>query len=89
MFYEIMKPLDQAVPATLIAAVYLTTNAIAPPFEPVELGIGHRTVWSAISTATGRSSASLKQDHDRMGDFGDVAYMVCEVLGPGGNRGDA
>lgn len=63
-------------PDTLIAAVYLTTNSIAPAYEGVELGVGGHVVSQAVADATGRSRALIKQDHDVVGDLGDVAYKA-------------
>ena len=61
-------------PGSLLHAVWLMTNAIAPPFEPIELNLGPSIISKAIKTASGVSSARLKMLWDKYGDVGDVAF---------------
>ncbi|BFZ60443.1 ATP-dependent DNA ligase Cdc17 [Saitoella coloradoensis] len=62
-----------ASPGSLLQVVYLTINRIAPDYEGVELGIGEGLLIKAISEATGRSIAQVKQDYQETGDLGTVA----------------
>ncbi|EFJ26982.1 hypothetical protein SELMODRAFT_96808, partial [Selaginella moellendorffii] len=59
--------------ADVLAALYLTTNRIAPDYENVDLSIGTATVVMAIEEATGTPKSKLKEMYNRMGDLGDVA----------------
>ena len=64
----------EADPESLLPTVWLATNAIGPPFESLELGIGPSVISRALKTACGLDSASLKSMYDRLGDAGDVAF---------------
>ena len=64
----------EADPESLLPTVWLATNAIGPPFESPELGIGPSIISRALKTACGLDSASLKSMYDRLGDAGDVAF---------------
>ncbi|THH07503.1 hypothetical protein EW145_g3341 [Phellinidium pouzarii] len=49
-------------------------NSLAPPYIPIELGLGHATISKAIQQVSGLSSAALKRLYNKTGDAGDVAY---------------
>ena len=61
-------------PASLLPLVWLTTNAIAPPFEGVELNLGGAIMSKALKNASGVGEGRLKELYDKWGDIGDVAY---------------
>jgi DNA ligase 1 len=61
-------------PASLLPLVWLTTNAIAPPFEGVELGLGGSVISKALISASGLNSGALKSLYGKHGDIGDVAF---------------
>jgi DNA ligase 1 len=61
-------------PLSLLPLVWLTTNAIAPPFKGVELNIGGSVISKALQNASGLTSAALKALYDKHGDIGDVAF---------------
>eukprot|EP00045_Choanoeca_perplexa_P016616 m.225524 g.225524 ORF g.225524 m.225524 type:complete len:1472 (+) comp17310_c0_seq1:157-4572(+) len=63
----------KADPDALIAAVYLTTNTLAPSYKGVELGIGEKLVASVVAEVSGRSAARMREDYKETGDLGDVA----------------
>ncbi len=69
-----LRVLIAADPASLLPAVWLATNAIAPPYEALELGIGGAVLGRALKQACGLDARSLKALFDRYGDPGDVAY---------------
>jgi DNA ligase-1 len=46
---------------------------LSPPYEGIELGIGESLIIKAISDATGKSAASIKQEYSKLGDLGLVA----------------
>lgn len=61
-------------PQCLLDAVWLCTNAIAPPYENTELGIGGSIISKAIKNVSGISNSALKTLNDKYGDAGDVAF---------------
>ena len=61
-------------PASLLPVVWLTTNAIAPPFENIELNLGGSVISKALVSASGLNNAALKALYDKWGDVGDVAF---------------
>ena len=61
-------------PSSLLPLVWLTTNAIAPPFEGVELNLGGSVISKALAGASGLTPAALKALYDKYGDIGDVAF---------------
>jgi DNA ligase-1 len=63
-------------PESVLPAVWLSSNAIAPPYEGIELGIGSQVLSKAITSVSGASSKTLKQYYDKYGDWGDVAYTA-------------
>src|SRR5207244_692731 len=63
-------------PVNILSAVWLSSNAIAPPYEGVELGIGSQILSKAVTSVSGCSNKSLKQYYDKYGDWGDVAYAA-------------
>ena len=54
--------------------VWLTTNAIAPPYTSLELGLGGSAISKALKKVCGLDSSSLKTLYDKHGDAGDVAF---------------
>ena len=61
-------------PTSLLPLVWLTTNAIAPPFEGVELNLGGSVISKALVSVSGLTGAKLKSLYDKWGDLGDVAF---------------
>ncbi|KKA28852.1 hypothetical protein TD95_000266 [Thielaviopsis punctulata] len=61
-------------PSSLLPAVWLATNAIAPPYESMELGLGGSAISKALRTACGLDARALKSLYDKHGDAGDVAF---------------
>ena len=61
-------------PSSLLPLVWLTTNAIAPPFEGIELGLGGAIISKALKSASGITPSALKALYDKHGDMGDVAF---------------
>ena len=61
-------------PTSLLPLVWLTTNAIAPPFEGIELNLGGSVISKALVSASGLTGAKLKVLYDKWGDIGDVAF---------------
>ncbi|RIA96342.1 ATP-dependent DNA ligase [Glomus cerebriforme] len=63
-------------PESVLPAVWLSSNAIAPSYEGIELGIGSQILTKAITSVSGASSKTLKQYYIKYGDWGDVAYAA-------------
>ena len=61
-------------PEALLPLVWLATNAIAPPFEGVELNLGGSVITKALVSASGITRGALKQLYHTHGDIGDVVF---------------
>jgi DNA ligase 1 len=61
-------------PASLLPLVWLTTNAIAPPYEGIELNLGGSVISKALASASGLTPSALKALYNKHGDIGDVAF---------------
>ncbi|KAI3331031.1 hypothetical protein F4824DRAFT_300767 [Ustulina deusta] len=61
-------------PESLLPAVWLSTNAISPPYVSLELGLGGSAISKALRQVCGLDNRSLKAIYDKYGDAGDVAF---------------
>lgn len=61
-------------PASLLSAVWLSTNSIGPDYENSELGLGGSILSKAILKVSGISKQALKTLNNKYGDPGDVAF---------------
>ncbi|KAI0868169.1 ATP-dependent DNA ligase [Hypoxylon argillaceum] len=61
-------------PDSLLPAVWLSTNAISPPYISLELGLGGSAISKALRQVCGLDNRSLKAIYDKFGDAGDVAF---------------
>ncbi|KAM5435195.1 hypothetical protein MferCBS31731_006336 [Microsporum ferrugineum] len=61
-------------PKSLLPAVWLSTNAFAPPYVPIELGLGGSAISKALKKAYGLDNQGLKSLYNKHGDAGDVAF---------------
>ncbi|KAI0534720.1 ATP-dependent DNA ligase [Xylaria digitata] len=61
-------------PESLLPAVWLSTNAISPPYISLELGLGGSAIFKALRQVCGLDNRSLKAIYDKYGDAGDVAF---------------
>ncbi|PGH11325.1 hypothetical protein AJ79_04941 [Helicocarpus griseus UAMH5409] len=71
---NVLRIIIEADPDSLVPAVWLATNAIAPPYVPVELGLGGSAISKALKTAYGLNNHGLKTLYEKHGDAGDVAF---------------
>ncbi|KAI9885231.1 MAG: RAD50-interacting protein 1 [Watsoniomyces obsoletus] len=69
-----LRLLIEADPDSLLPAVWLATNSIAPPFISMELGIGASAISKALKNVCGLDSNALKTLYNKYGDPGDVAF---------------
>lgn len=61
----------------LYTLLYLSSNAVAPKHENVELGVGDSILVKAIGEASGTKNGTIKSKYEEEGDLGDVA-MSCK-----------
>ncbi len=67
-------------PPSLLPSLYLLSNSLAPPYVPVELGLGPSIISKAIQHVSGVTPAALKRLYNQTGDPGDVAFLAkCSV----------
>ncbi|KAK2739485.1 hypothetical protein FQN55_009450 [Onygenales sp. PD_40] len=69
-----LRTIIESDPDSLLPAVWLATNAIAPPYVPLELGLGGSAISKALKAAYGLNNQGLKTLYDKHGDAGDVAF---------------
>ncbi|CAA7261687.1 unnamed protein product [Cyclocybe aegerita] len=63
-------------PTSLLPAVYLLSNTLAPQFVSIELGLGASILSRSIQQISGLSPAALKKLYNTTGDPGDVAFAA-------------
>lgn len=71
---NLLRTIIEGDPQSLLPAVWLATNSIAPPYIDLELGLGGSAISKALKKVCGLDNASLKKLSDRLGDAGDVAF---------------
>ncbi|KAL4946139.1 hypothetical protein BDV06DRAFT_160493 [Aspergillus oleicola] len=69
-----LRVLIEGDPSSVLAAVWLATNSISPPYHELELGLGGSSISKAFKKIYGLDSQGLKSLYDRLGDAGDVAF---------------
>ncbi|KAL9058236.1 MAG: hypothetical protein Q9162_001835 [Coniocarpon cinnabarinum] len=71
---NLLRTIIEADPASLLPAVWLVTNSIAPPYVDLELGLGGSAISKALKKVCGLDSSGLKTLYNKHGDAGDVAF---------------
>jgi len=61
---------------SLLPSLYLLSNTLAPPYAPIELGLGPAIISRALQNVSGITSATLKRLYNTLGDPGDVAVAA-------------
>ncbi|KAL9622783.1 MAG: hypothetical protein Q9160_002902 [Pyrenula sp. 1 TL-2023] len=69
-----LRTIIEGDPDSLLPAVWLTTNAISPPYISLELGLGGSAISKALKKVCGLDNSGLKSLYDKHGDAGDVAF---------------
>ncbi|KIW19274.1 hypothetical protein PV08_03568 [Exophiala spinifera] len=69
-----LRLIIEADPSSLLPAVWLATNSIAPPYISLELGLGGSAISKALKKVCGLDGTGLKTLYDKHGDAGDVAF---------------
>lgn len=59
---------------SLLHALYLLSNSLAPPYVPIELGLGPSIISKAIQRVSGLTPAAINRLYTKFGDPGDVAF---------------
>jgi hypothetical protein len=62
-------------PADLPAALFLSSDQLAPPYQNFQLGVGGATLVRLVTEMTGASHRQLSNDHARLGDLGLIAVQ--------------
>lgn len=63
-------------PQALLSAIYLLSNTLAPPYTPLELGLGPSIILRSIQNVSGLTTQALKRLANSTGDPGDVAFAA-------------
>jgi DNA ligase-1 len=63
-------------PASLLPALYLLSNTLAPPYATVEMGLGPSLISRSIQQVSGLTPIALKRLYNDTGDVGDVAFSA-------------
>ncbi|KAG6850936.1 hypothetical protein H0H93_005805, partial [Arthromyces matolae] len=61
---------------SLLPALYLLSNTLAPPYTPLELGLGPSIISRSIQNVSGLNASALKRLYTTTGDPGDVAFAA-------------
>src|SRR5215471_7014201 len=75
--------LGQVEPDEIAEVAYLLQGRVAPLYEPVEFGLGQRSVEKAVAQAFGVSAEEVRQRDAKAGDIG----LVVAELAPSGGTG--
>ena len=70
---QFLRQVLRLTPSDLLPTVQLMINKLAADSAGIELGIGESLIMKAIGETTGRSLATIKADHNEIGDLGLVA----------------
>lgn len=71
---NLLRTIIEGDPESLLPAVWLATNSIAPPYIELELGLGGSAISKALKKVCGLDNQGLKKLSDKHGDAGDVAF---------------
>ncbi|KDQ53466.1 hypothetical protein JAAARDRAFT_39145 [Jaapia argillacea MUCL 33604] len=71
-----LRVVSRVQPSSLLPTLYLLTNSLSPPYEPIELGLGPSLITKAIQNVSGLSAAALRRLYNATGDPGDVAFAA-------------
>ena len=66
-------------PASLRCALYLLSNSLAPPYSPIELGLGPSIMSKAIQDVSGLTSAALRRLYNTTGDPGELTALTASI----------
>lgn len=61
---------------SLLPALYLLSNTLAPSYTTVEMGLGPALISRSIQQVSGLTPAALKRLYNDTGDTGDVAFAA-------------
>ena len=75
-----LRTIIQHHPASLCPSLYLLSNTLAPPYTPVELGLGPSLITKAIQDVSGLTPAALKRLYNITGDPGKFKHSYASVM---------
>ena len=75
-----LRSLIQHDSTALLPALYLLSNSLAPPYIPLELGLGPSIISKAIQSVSGIKQQALRQLYSKLGDVGDVAFEAKSTI---------
>ncbi|KAH0588895.1 hypothetical protein H2248_004684 [Termitomyces sp. 'cryptogamus'] len=67
-------------PQSLLSAIYLLSNTLAPPYTSLELGLGPSIILRSIQNVSGLTTQALRRLYHATGDPGDVAFAAKSSL---------
>jgi DNA ligase-1 len=71
---NLVRLIIEADPESLLPAVWLSTNAISPPYISLELGLGGSAISKALTRTSNLDAKGLRALSSQLGDPGDVAF---------------
>src|SRR5947209_11675571 len=71
--------LREVEPDAIAEVAYLLQGRVAPLYEPVEFGLGERSIEKAVADAYGIEPAEVRKHYARTGDLG---LVVAEMAPP-------
>ena len=71
MFFDILS----SKPSSIITAMYLVMNCIAPAHEGVELGVGDALLMKVVADSSGMTEKHLKEEYHKTGDLAEIAQQ--------------
>jgi DNA ligase 1 len=71
----------EASSSDIARVIYLLQGRVAPPFEPVEFGVGARLIIRAEALAANRSEEEVEELSRQAGDLGDVIRSLMPGTG--------
>ncbi|KAB2581011.1 DNA ligase ATP-dependent [Lasiodiplodia theobromae] len=71
---NLLRTIIEGDPESVLPAVWLATNSIAPPYADLELGLGGSAISKALIKVCGLNNAGLRSLYNKYGDAGDVAF---------------
>ncbi|MDQ3811061.1 MAG: ATP-dependent DNA ligase [Chloroflexota bacterium] len=78
--------LRQVEPEAIAQVTYLLQGRVAPLYEPVEFGLGERSIERAVAEAYGVDPSQVRQHYARVGDLGLVVTELARDSTDGADR---
>ncbi|MBV8718805.1 MAG: ATP-dependent DNA ligase [Chloroflexi bacterium] len=69
-------------PDAIREVAYLLQGRVAPLYEPIEFGLGERSIEKAVGEAYGVDTAEIRRHYERVGDLGVVVAELAPESSP-------